>query len=689
MAHKKLDDEEIGLIVSREISDSLDNYDNEYSSDRIKALDYYLAEPFGNEVEGKSQVVDTTVSDVIEQVMPSLMRVFCGSDKYVRFSPRSGEDAEAAEQASDYVNYVIAHDNDGYRIIDTWIRDSLLFKIGVVKFYYDDTTTVEEETYENLNDAELALILNNPDVDVVEQSTNVTNVMMPDGSEVAAAESFDMKVKVTRKSGRIKIENVPPEEFLFNRRAKSLDDARFVCHRTTMTVSELISMGYDEDEIREHVGSTRVELEEERDVRFGDIGSGSDTMPADESQQEVAVFDSVILMDADGDGIAERRRILSIGDMGAHVLENEVTDHIPFAVISPINMPHRLIGRSIFDLTKDVQQIKSVLMRQYLDATYLSVNPRTIAVEGQVNLDDLLDGTAGGIIRTRNAGAVQTLSGQGVGGEVMPLLKFMDEVKSNRTGISAASAGLDPNALQSTTASAVAATVKGAGQKIESFCRNIAEGGMKDLFRGILLLSTKYSQERRIIRLRNKFVPIDPREWQSQFDIVVNVGLGTADDEQKIAFLTQIASKQEEILKTLGADNPLCSLQQYASTLREIAEIGGFKDSGKFFNDPQMVSQMVEQKKAQAAQQQQQPNPQMQMLQLEQQKAQADIQIAQQKAEADIQLRREKAAAEIQLMREKQEAELLMRREELTLESQLRAAKAMTDAEISTNLPRV
>lgn len=686
---EKLTDEQVGNIVSLEISDALDNYDTEYSADRIKALDYYLAEPFGNEIDGKSQVVDTTVSDVIEQIMPSLMRVFCGSDKYVRFQPRNAEDTQAAEQASDYVNYVISNDNNGYKIIDTWIRDSLLFKLGVVKFYYDDTTVVEEETYENLNDAELALVTSNPDVEVIEQATNVRSVTMIDGVEVAAAESFDMKVKVTRKSGRIRIENVPPEEFLFNRRAKSLEDARFICHRTTMTVSDLISLGYDEDEISEHIGSTRLELEEERDVRFGDIGAGSDISPADDSQQEVSVFDSIILMDADGDGIAERRRVLSIGDSGSHVLENEVTDHIPFAVISPINMPHRLIGRSIFDLTKDVQQIKSVLMRQYLDATYLSVNPRTVAVEGQVNLDDLLDGTAGGIIRARNAGAVSMLNGQGVGGEVMPLLKFMDEVKGNRTGITAASAGLDPNALQSTTASAVAATVKGASQKIESFCRNIAEGGMKDLFRGILLLSVKYSQEKRILRLRNSFVAIDPREWDSEFDLVVNVGLGTADEQQKIAFLTQIASKQEEILKTLGMDNPLCNLQQYCATLREIAEVGGFKDSGRFFNDPQMVAQMLEQKKAQEAQQPKQPNPQAQMLQLEQQKAQADIQIAQQKAEADIQLRREKAAAEIQLMREKQEAELAMRREELTLETQLRAAKAITDAEISTNLPRV
>ena len=347
-------------------------------------------------------------------------------------------------------------------------------------------------------------------------------------------------------------------------------------------------------------------------MRFGDIGSGYEMDAADDSQMQVAVFDTVILLDADGDGISERRRILSIGDSGEHVLENEITDYIPFAVISPILMPHRLVGRSVFDLTKDLQVIKSTLMRQYLDATYLTVNPRTVAVEGQVNLDDLLDGTAGGIVRVRNAGAVSTLGGQGVGAEVQPLIRYLDEVKEQRTGMSKASQGLDSGVLQSTTASAVAATVKGAGQKLESYCRTIAETGFRDLFLGILHLVTSHQQTERIVRLRNKFVPIDPRQWDSEFDIVVNVGLGTADEEQRIAFLTQIAQKQEAILQQLGAQNPLVTPQQYAATLREIVEIGGFKDAGKFFNDPNMVGQMLQQQQAAAAQnQQQKPDPEM------------------------------------------------------------------------------
>lgn len=663
-----MDNDEIGQVVSREISDALSHHDSEYASDRIKALDYYLGEPLGNEIEGKSQVISTEVADTVEQIMPSLMRIFCGSDKYVRFAPRNAEDVEAAEQVSDYVNYIISHDNDGYRIIDNWLRDSLLFKLGVLKFYYDDTTTVEEAEYENLTPPELALLLANPDVEVVEQAENITEVMNEMGMLEPVTESYDLRVKIQKKSGKVRIENVPPEEFLFNRRAKTLDDARFICHRTSMSVSDLVSMGYDIDEIEEHAGYTQVENEEERDVRFGDLGESTETDPADESQRQVAVYESIVLVDADGDGISERRRVLSIGDAGEHVLENEITDHIPFAVISPILQSHRLVGRSIFDLTKDLQVIKSTLMRQYLDATYLTVNPRTVAVENQVNIDDLLDSTAGGIVRVRNAGAVQMLGGTGVGSEVQPLMRYMDEVKEARTGMSKASQGLDANSLQSTTAAAVSATVKGASVKLESYARTIAETGMKDLFKGILLLITKYQQAERIVRLRNKFVPVDPREFDSEFDVVVNVGLGTADDEQKIAFLQAIAAKQEQILQQLGPNNPLCSMEQYAATLREIAEIGGFKDSGKFFNDPTQIAQLKQQA---AANQQPQPNPEIV------------------KAQQDYELKKMKIEAEIALAREKMEAELQIRREELALESQLRAAKAMTDAEISTNLPRV
>jgi len=294
------------------------------------------------------------------------------------------------------------------------------------------------------------------------------------------------------------------------------------------------------------------------------------------------------------------------------------------------------------------------------------------------NIDDVLDGTAGGIIRVRQSGAVRPITGTPVGGEVRPLMDYIDEIKEQRTGMSKASMGLDANALQSTTASAISATVRGAQIKLESYARNMAETGVKSLFKGLLHLVTKFDNKPRIVRLRNNFVPIDPREWTSEFDVVVQVGLGTADDEQKIAFLTQIAAKQEQILMQMGANNPLVSMGQYVNTLRSIAEVGGFKDADMFFNNPQQMA-MAE---AQAAQQPPQPDP-------AQMQAQAEMQLKQQQAEAELALKREKMMADIELQREKMQMEMQLRQQELQLESELRIAKAVTDSQISTNLPRV
>ena len=382
-------------------------------------------------------------------------------------------------------------------------------------------------------------------------------------------------------------------------------------------------------------------------------------------------------VDFDGDGIAELRQILAIGDSGDVILENDVCDYIPFAVVSPILMPHRLVGRSIFDATEDLQTIKTTLMRQYLDSTYHSVLPRLIVQEGQTNLDDVLDGTAGGIIRVRNAGAVQPLQAQGVGREIQPLMQYLDEVKADRTGVSRQTQGLDPSVLQSTTASAVQATVKGSQQKVESYARTIAETGMKDLFRGILHLITNYQQQPRIVRLRNKFVPVDPQEGSSGFDIIVNVGLGTANDEQKVSILQGIASKQEVILQTLGVDNPICNLAQYANTLRQMVDVLGFKDADQFFKPPQVVQAEI----AQRQQGQQQPNPEIE-------KIQAEIEAEKIKLESKIELDRLKLQAEIELKKEEAMARLDIRRQEMALEAELRVAKAVTDSDISTNLPR-
>lgn len=667
---EQMDEYQLNSIVSSEIRDSLNHFDQEFSQERIRAMDFYLGEPMGNEVEGRSQVVSTEVSDTIEAIMPNLMRVFTANDKYVRFNARTAEDTERAEQISDYVNYVINHDNQGYKILYNWFKDALMFRLGVVKYYYDEQEDVREEEYENLNETELAALLSNPDMEVIGVIEEEAGAYAEDeetGEMMPMDMSYSLKVRVKESKGKIRIENVPPEEFLVNRRATSLEEAHFVAHRTVMTVSDLVAMGYDKDVVEKYAGSYSLDVDEERSNRFQDLEATTGIDAADPALAEVIYYECVMKVDYDGDGIAELRRICAIGEGADEILHNEPFDHVPFAVVTPIMMPHRLIGRSIYDMTEDLQVIKSTLLRQYLDSVYTSTLPRMGIVEGQVNIDDVLDGTAGGIIRMRQQGMVQPITGTPVGGEVRPLMDYIDNLKEQRTGMSKASQGLDANALQSTTASAISATVRGAQVKLESYARTMAETGVKDLFRGILHLVTKYDQKPRIIRLRNNFVPIDPREWHSEFDVVVQVGLGTADDEQKIAFLTQIAGKQEQILMQLGANNPVVTMAQYVNTLRSIAEIGGFKDADQFFNSPEQIA-MMEQQMAQQPQQGDQAG-------------QAEMQ-------AEIALKRERMMLEIELEREKMQMELELRRQELAAEAELRQLKAYTDAEISTNLPR-
>lgn len=675
----KMDDYQLRSIVTSEIEDSLNHFDSEYTQERLRAIDFYLGEPLGNEQAGKSSVVDTTFADTVEQIMPSLMRVFTSNDQYVRFAPRTAEDVKAAEQATDMANFVINHDNPGYRLMHDWFKDGLMFRLGVLKYFWDETEEVNEEEYNGLNEDELVMLLNDPDVEVVSQEETVTEtIMSDDGMMIPLASEYDLSVRVTRRSGRVKVINVPPEEFLVSRRAESLEDANFIAHRTTMTVSDLVAMGYDKDEVLAHAGAGDLDVDRERTSRFQDLEAATSTDSADPALREVMYYECIANIDYDGDGIAERRRICAIGNNGSHILHNEPFDHIPFAVVTPILMPHRLVGRSIYDMTQDLQVIKTTLMRQYLDSVYSSSMPRVAAVEGQVNLDDLLSATPGGVIRVRQPGMLQAITGAGVGSEVRPLMDYVDSIKESRTGISAASQGLSPDALQSTTASAVAATIRGAQVKLESIARTYAETGVKQLFKGILHLLTKYDSKPRTVRLRNSFVPINPAEWDSEFDVVVQVGLGTTDDETKIAFLTQIAAKQEQILMQLGPQNPVVSMSQYVNTLRSIAEIGGFKDADLFFSSPDQIEQQM------AMQQQQPPQPDPEMM-----KAQQEMQLAQQKMAMDIELQREKMAADIALQREKMQLDAELRRQELQAEAELRVAKAVTDAQISTNLPRV
>lgn len=667
-----MDKLEFNALVRNEIENALGYYDSEYGTDRITAMNYYMGEEFGNEQEGRSKVVTTEVADTIEFIMPSLMRTFTQTDEFVKFMPRQPEDVEGAKQATSYANYVLNCQNNGFVVLHNFFKDALLQKIGVVKVYYDETEEAQEEEYTGLSDDELTLLLQDSNVEIVSQNTEEYGEEGVDEMGMPVSDysvSHDVVVKRMSYGGMIKIDNIPPEEFLVSKKASSIEDADFVAHRTTMKVSDLIQMGYDRDTVEKYAGYTELDSSSEVANRFEDIESSDTTDSSDMSMRDVLVVESYIKSDYDGDGVAELRRVVTLGS-GFEVVENETFDHVPFACLSPILMPHRLVGRSIAELIMDLQLIKSTVMRQLLDNIYLTNNARVAAVEGQVNLDDLLNSKAGGIIRMRQPNSVQVLQPPLVGQNAFSLLQYLDEIKEQRTGLSKASMGLDADALQSTTATAVAAQMSAAQGKIEMIARVFAETGVKQLFRLVLTLCLHHGKKEQMIRLNNKFVPIDPSNWKHEYDLTVNVGLGSGQTNEKMAFLAQMAQKQEQILLQMGAENPLVDLQQYRNTLAELASMAGFKDATRFFKNPEDTPP-----------QPQQPPPPSE--------AEMKMQFEQQKFQAELELQKAKQAAELELKREELQMKMQIRQEELRYEAQLRGFEQQLGANPSTNLPRV
>lgn len=686
-----MDSLKLKSLIEAEIDESIGYIESETVEQRKQALQAYLRQPYGNEVEGKSSIVTGEVAEAIDGALPSLVRIFTASDELMVADPVSPGDEVGAKQVTDYLNWIVLKDNPGVILFHDWFKDALLQKNGIVKAYWEDKTDVSKEKYQGLTDDELAMLLQDPEIEIVSQDVTAMPVIDPAmtqaisvaGGMVPTFNTHDVTIKKTNKAGRVTIENVPPEEFLISKKARTILDAPFVAHRRTVCRGDLIAMGFDK-KIVDGLGSGGdINFTPERVARFS-AGEQPDDDSLDPAMADIEVFECYIRADMDDDGIPELRQVFYAGN---EILSESECDYVPFYSICPLPIPHKFFGNSLADRTSDLQLIKTTITRQMLDNLYLTNNARVVAVEGQVNLDDLLTSTAGGVIRAKSTAAVQQLNVQNVAAQSFPMLEYLDRIQAKRTGVSDSSQGLDPSVLQNVTAAAVASMQQAGAGKIELIARIFAETGVKDLFRGILHLVTKYQQKEKIIRLRGEFVAIDPRTWANEYDISVNVGLGAGNRQEQMAMLAMVLQKQEQILGAYGMANPYVSPAQYRNTLGRMVEAAGFKDSAEFYKPipPQMDQQLSQH-------QQPQPNPQVQIaiaqvqadIQAKQAKAQADIQLAREKAAAEMQLEREKAAADLQLEREKFAMEMRRKQQEFEAEAQIKAAKVM--AGITTNV---
>lgn len=600
-----IDQDEFEKILDASIADASTWQEEHLKADRERNYRYYLGE-MDPAPEGRSQAVSWDVFETVESMMPDLIEIFLSGDNIAEYEPVGMEDEPFAEQATDYINYIVQKQNPGFLIFATWIKDALLSKVGVVRAYWAEHDKVIDRQYRGITELQLTQLLEG-DIEVVEQrqyddpadlearkqAQNAINTLEPEVQQQVmaqlaqpVAQLFDVKLRRTVTKGRVYIDNVQPENFIITPRAKTVQAADIVGEFKMLTRSDMLELGYDKSKV-EDVRSfeSLVDGQGLAQIADDDISGFPTEYFTDDSTEEFRVFDGFIRLDYDGDGLAEWRHVVRAGNV---TLLNEEADCPDFCTISPILLPHRLIGMALADTVAPIQQSSTAMQRQYIDSLMLANNPRTYAVNGQVNLDDLLNNRIGGVVRVQNPQAVGPLQTTNVAQSALEGVEFMDSRREVRTGVTRYNQGLDADSLNKTYGGLTKIMSAGDARK-RMMARIMAETGIKDLFRLLLRLVVNNQDSEAVIRLRGSWVPVDPSPWSPEMDVTIETGRGSGDKTQLIGILTMILEAQKE---ALANGLPLVDMQKLYNTMESMLKAAGLKNVNKYFNDP---SQMPEQ----------------------------------------------------------------------------------------------
>lgn len=706
---KKLDESEIKALIAAEIQDAEMFISTEVSNERVRAVNYYNGQmPDTPHQEGWSAFKSRDVADVIGWVLPGIIRVFTASDRIVDYEPTKPGDEQFTDQASDYANYVFWKDNNGYRIMWDATHDSLLQAEGIVKTYWDDSEECNYSEHSGLSVDSLTILMDDPDVEIVSQKEGAPYLEQDTQTgQTISLPLYDVKVKHITSRGRLRMETVEPENFLKDRESISIETARFTAHRDPrVTRSKLIEMGFDKDIVeslpRYNFASSHLSPEANARDPY-QIGSNE----GDKSMDRIELYECYVKADVDGDGVAETVLAYYAGASGAGMLLDwEVwDDDSPFTQIPCEPVPHRFTPNSLAGDVMDIQQIKTTVFRQLLNNAYQVNNPqKDIELGSVINMDELINPTVGGVIlRKPNSQPVGSTVVPSILQEALATLGAMDQVVEMRTGVSRATMALDPMTLQNQTATANQNQHDSAYSQIELIARNQAELGWKNVFAKVLRLIVKHQDRPRMIRLRDEWVEMDPRQWNSTMDAQINVGLGTGSRDRDMAMLNNILTSQIAVTDRFQmsglTDKAIEMLPKIRKTLVKIVEAAGIKNADSFY--PDITLQDVEKIKQQAEQAKGQVSPELQMqqqkMQMDSQAAQANqaIQVQQQQATlqmkaqsdaANLQLQREKNQQDFELQHAKMQGDLALKTSQLQQELQLKREQLVAELQLKREL---
>lgn len=661
------------------ITSAIQYVDTELSVKRAKATKYYNGELFGDEQEGRSKVVLTEFRDSVLGVMPDMLTTIFGPEHVVEYAPRNAEQVEAAEQATEFIRYVFEDDNPGFLTTYSVLKDGFVRALGTYKWGWDDTSSIKNYLLRDIKESVVEQLLQDDDIKLTratrtkEAVAPAQGILGPNGvpvQEGSPGEEAEYTIEFTRneRDGRGWIKAVPPEELIHNREARdAISDYKLIGHKMRKSQGELLQLGVKLADIEEHGG-------DDDTLQFNDEVTARSTSevrrdPEGGEANEMHLYiENYAFIDFDGDGIAELRKICTLGPE-FWIVSNEPVDHHPFSFFSPDPEPHVFIGKSMGDITMDIQRLKSSVLRVILDGLSASIFPRIGYVEGHVSYADIMNTAIGAPIRMRQPNDVFPLTVPWVGGEALPLIQLIDDIKESRTGQSKGALGLDADALQSTEKAAAGAVVSKSQARATMYLRVFAETALKPMFRGLLRLYTEHQPKERMIKLRGRWTPIDPMTWDPDMSVKVNVMMGTALVEQKLAALEAFAAKQELVMSTLGADQPMVSLSQYSNAIRRAGTLRGFPNMDEFFSAVPPDWKPTPQPE--------QPDPKVLDIQSKEKIALANIELdkAKLQADSDKDMRDAKLrGSEIQFNMHKLAVDRIIREAELKLKADIGAA---------------
>lgn len=672
-----MDDSELITILESEERQSVGYSSSDLTQAQDRGLEYYRGEPFGDEVEGQSQVVSRDVMEVVEWTLPELMRMFISGGKVVEFEPSEEGAEDAADDATQFCNTVFFRDNPGVMLMNDWFKDALIQKVGIIKVYWEETERTEHNSEGAISIDRLTELEGREEdgeVKILKVETRDVPEDLPPEDAVLYTNgvAYDVEYTEVIKTAKIAIEGVPPEEFGVANRTRSLQEARYTRWTRRTTKSEMKLAGFDEDKVDglSTFTTSGANTFGREAVRFRGQSRSSGNTPsiADPALDEVEISEEYLFVDFDEDGIAELRKVIRSGKT---IFENEPVKHNPWCDVCPYPIPHTFYGMSEADITFDIQQIQSTLNRQALDNIYLANRPRLeipqdAMLDDGTTIDDALTWRSGALLRTKGAGGIKPIVVPDMTTGALGMINYTNAVRARRTGITEARQGVNPDAIHKTATGADLLS-QGSNTRIEMIARLFAEGGVSVLFRKILMIARENITEGRSLRIKGKFRRVDPRQWDPDMNILVHVGLGAGNRDRMLQHLLMLLQIQERAASVQMADK-----SNFYNTAERIVEAMGLTSTELYFIDPATAEPAPPK-----------PDPMEQALMMQRQVAmiqaevdrmdneqQAKIDMAQSEQDSTLKIREQDHDARLRLI--EMQADFEKERRQLLLEAALR-----------------